>query len=134
MNASKRKNRKVLEKIINKSKKNIKNISKKIKNKTTLTRCNHFCKNDYMVKMNKLFKRSSDKMPTKEDDEFAYNTCKKTFCNEGCIGYDFFGDKQKQLNFKKSIINGFQNTYTKDRIKRLRKKGVISGCVDVEFV
>jgi hypothetical protein len=55
-----------------------------------------------MVEMNKLFKKyDKNYKPTKQENEFSYNTCKKTFCNEKCIGYDFFGNKQEELRFQK---------------------------------
>ena len=137
MNKSKKRNRKILQKIMNKSKTFSKKLNKTIKNKSNLKNCEDFCKNDYMVEMQKVFKKSSEKynipykLPTKQDDEFTYNTCKKTFCNEKCDGYDFFGDKQKQIDFKKKIKNGFQDTYSKNKVKMLKKKGALSGCVDI---
>ena len=125
MNQSKRK----LKPIQNKSK-----ISNKTKNRPTSRSCEDFCKNDYMVEMKKVFKQVSEKYkipyksPTKEDDAFAYKTCKKTFCNEKCEG---FGDKEKEKEFKKKIKNGFQKTYSAKRIGMLKKRGALSGCVDV---
>jgi hypothetical protein len=119
------------------SKKFIKKLSKTVKNKPVLKKCEDFFKNDYTPEMKRVFKKSSEKnnvpyvSPTKEDDEFTYNTCKKTFCNEKCDGYDFFGDKQKQIDFKRKIKNGFQTTYSTNRIEMLKKKGALSGCVDV---
>jgi hypothetical protein len=137
MNKSKKKNKNILQKIMNKSKSFNKKLNKTIKNKTTLKKCEDFCKNDYMVEMKKVFKKSSKKYnipyksPTKQEDEFAYNTCKKTFCNEKCEGYDFFGDKQKQIDFKKKIKNGFQDTYSRNKVEMLKKRGALSGCVDI---
>ena len=131
------KSRKILQKIMNKSKKFSKKLNKTIKNKSTLKKCQDFCKNDYMVEMSKVNKKVSKKYnvpyksPTKQDDEFAYNTCKKTFCNEKCEGYDFFGDKQQQINFKKKIKNGFQDTYSTNKVEALKKRGALSGCVDI---
>jgi hypothetical protein len=117
---------------MNKSKKINKKIKKTIKNKSTLKKCEHFCKNDYMVELKKVFKKGLQyKSPTKQEDEFTYNTCKKTFCNEKCEGYDFFGDKQKQIDFKKKIKNGFQDTYSTNKVEMLKKRGALSGCVDV---
>ena len=107
--------KKELQKIINKSKKFSKKLNKIIKNKSTLKKCNDFCKKYYIPKMNNILKKSAKKYnhsyqsPTKEENKFAYNTCKKTFCNKNCDGYDFFGDKQQQLNFKKNIKMGFKN-------------------------
>lgn len=127
----------LLQRIMNKSKKNSKKLNKTIKDKPALRKCESFCKNDYMVELNKVFKKSSEKYnipfksPTKEENEFAYNSCKKSFCNEKCDGYDFFGDKQKQIDFKKKIRNGFQNTYSKEKVEKMKQRGALSGCVDV---
>ena len=135
-----KKSRKDYKKIINKSKQFSKKLNKTIKNKSILKNCENFCKKDYMVEINKAIKKGSKKYnilyksPTKEETEFTYNTCKKTFCNEKCEGYDFFGDKQKQIDFKKKINNGFQNTYTKNKVEMLKKRGALSGCVDVDFI
>jgi len=111
--------------------------AKKTKNKSSSKKCEKFCKNDYMVEMKKVFKKSSEKYnipyesPTKQQDEFAYNVCKKTFCNENCKGFDFNGDKKQQFDFKKKIKNGFQNSYSANKVEMLKKRGAASGCVDV---
>jgi len=137
MNKSKKNYKKIFQKIINKSKKFSKKLNKTTKNKSSLKKCEKFCKDDYMVEMKKVFKKSAEKYnipyesPTKQQDEFAYNTCKKTFCNEKCEGYDFYGDKKKQLDFKKQIKNGFQNSYTKNKVEMLKKRGAMSGCVNI---
>jgi hypothetical protein len=130
MNKSKRKT--IIKKIMNKSKKIINRI-----NKTVRKSCDDFCKNDYMKEINNKFKSTSKKYnipyksPTTEENEYAYNTCKKTFCNKKCEGYDFFGDKQKQKDFKNKIVDGFQTSYSKDKIKMLKKRGAMSGCVEI---
>lgn len=85
MNKSKKRNKNIIKKIMNKSKSFSKKLTKTIKNKPTLKKCEDYCKNDYMVEMKKVFKNSSEKhnipykSPTKQEDEFAYNTCKKHF-------------------------------------------------------
>jgi len=127
-----------LQKIMNRTKKFSKKLNKTIKNKSALKKCENFCKKDYLIKMNNILKNSAKKYgnpykpPTKEENEFAYNACKKTFCNEKCNGYDFFGNKQQQLEFKKKIKNGFQKGYSKDRVEMLKKRGALSGCVEIE--
>ena len=133
----KSKRRKILKNIYSNVKNRIKKINKTIKNKPSLKKCDQFCKNDYIVEMNKVFKKSAEKYnlpytpPTKEEQNFAFNTCKKTFCNEKCDGYDFNGNKQQQLEFQKKIKNGFQNSYSKDKVNMLQKRGALSGCVDI---
>jgi len=130
------KSKKILQKLLSESKKNNKRIKKTIKNKSSLKKCEIFCKKDYMVEMKKVFKKSSEKynipykLPTKQDDDLTYNTCKKTFCNENCDNYEF-NDKQRYTDFKKRIKNGFQNTYSNTKITKLKKRGAISGCVDI---
>jgi hypothetical protein len=117
------KSNKLLQRTYNKLKKNIKKLNKTSKNKPSLKKCESFCKKDYMVEMNKLFKKyDKNYKPTKQENEFSYNTCKKTFCNENCIGYDFFGNKQEELRFQKKIKNGFQKTYSRDRVEGLKKE------------
>ena len=129
--------KKIFERIVKKSKKLNKKINKTIKNKSGLKKCEQFCKHDYMVEMKKVFKKKSKKYnipyesPTKQQDEFAYNTCKKTFCNQNCEGYDFYGDKKKQLDFNKNVVNGFQSSYSSDKVEMLKKRGAMSGCVDI---
>jgi len=98
------------------------------------SRCHQFCKTDYMVEMDKVFKRASGNRFVKEtsaERDYRLNVCKKTFCNEKCDGYDFNGDKQKQGIFKRKIKDGFQTSYNKQRIDMLKKRGALSGCVDV---
>jgi hypothetical protein len=128
---------KLFKKLINQSKKNNKKIKKTIKNKSSLKKCEHFCKNDYLVEMKKMFTKNAKQFnveynPTKQDYEFSYQTCKKTFCNPNCEGYDFNGDKQKQKQFQKKIKDGFQNTHATNRVDMLKKRGALSGCVDLD--
>ena len=105
--------------------------------KQALQKCERFCKNDYVAEMNNVFKKTAKNHnqpyipPTKQDNEFTYNTCKKSFCNPSCDGYDFFGDKIKQAEFKTKLKNGFHKTYDTNTIENLQKKGALSGCVNV---
>jgi hypothetical protein len=107
------------------------------KNNTNLKTCDNFCKNDYLPEMQKVYKKSAEKYnnlykpPTKEEEEFNFNTCTKIFCNKNCEGFDFFGDKKKQKEFKKNLKDGFINTYPNNKIDRLKNKGAVSGCVNV---
>ena len=123
MDQTKKKGKKILQKIMDKSKKFSKNLNKTIKNKSSLKKCENFCKKDYMKYMDKKIKIFSKKHnmeykhPTKEENEFTFNTCKKTFCNVKCDGYDLYGDKKRQLDFKKGIKDGFQHSYSKDKVK-----------------
>ena len=47
------KSKKILQKVMNKSKKFSKKLNKTIKNKPTLKKCEQFCKNDFMIEMKK---------------------------------------------------------------------------------
>ena len=114
--------------IINKQRTFIKHLNKTV-NKKSLQKCENFCKNNYMIEMNKVYRNNAKKYnvnynPTKKDKRFMYFTCKKTFCNKKCDGYTL-------KNFKKNIKNGFQKTYKQDRIEKLKEKGALSGCVDI---
>ena len=96
------------------------------KTKKSKTRCSQFCKRDYMIEMDKVYRKSAKKYnmpyhPTKQDKQFAYTTCKKTFCNPSCNGYS------QSLKIK----HGFKTSYSKDRINMFKQKGALSGCVDV---
>ena len=43
----------------------------------------------------------------------------------------FFGDKKKQIEYKKKIKNGFEDTYSTSKIEMLKKRGAMSGCVNI---
>ena len=82
MNKSKKINKigkKIYQELMNKTKLFRKKLNKTV-NKPILKKCQDFCKIDYMVEMKKVFKKSSEKFnipyksPTKQEDEFAYNT------------------------------------------------------------
>jgi hypothetical protein len=116
------------DKIVLRQHKFIKKLNKTVNNKS-LQKCENFCKKDYMVEMDKVYTNNAKKYniaykPTKKDKEFMYNTCKKTFCNKKCDGYTI-------QNFKRNIKNGFQKTYKKNNIQKLKEKGALSGCVDI---
>lgn len=62
--------------------------------------------------------------PTKEEKEFEFRTCKKTFCNPKCEGYSTYFDKRK-------VKNGFQTSFSAKDLLELQQKGALSGCVQV---
>jgi hypothetical protein len=107
----------------------MKTAKKTVKKSTTMKKCKMYCENDYIPKLNKTMKQMHKrygiayKTPTKKEKLAAYNACKKTFCNEKCEGYD------SKYNPPENIENGFQKTYTKSQIQKLKKKGALSGCV-----
>ena len=125
-----------------KSVKSNKSVKKKPKHKSTLKKCETFCKKDYMPEMIKIKdkRRKEEKNPlaiklyglvdnykTKVND-MEYKNCKKTYCNEKCEGYDFNGDTKFQKEFQKRLNHGFDNAYSAKEIKMLKKRGASSGC------
>jgi len=125
---------------MNKSKKIITKPVKK--NKSTMKKCEHFCKKDYMPEMAKINdkRRKEEKNPlairiyglvdkykTKAKD-MEYKGCKKTYCNEKCEGYNFNGDAKLKKKFLKTIKNRFVDSYSAKEVKMLKKRGAISGC------
>ena len=65
------------------------------------------------------------KPPSKEEKEFEFRTCKKTFCNPKCEGYNStYFDKRK-------VKNGFQTSFSAKDLLELQQKGALSGCVQV---
>ena len=117
-----------LQSIMNKSRRFIQGLNKSVKNKSSLRKCERFCKKDYQVSMDNIFKASAKKYnvpysePTKEDRMFSYHTCKKTYCNPKCKGYN------QTKAFYKAIKNGFQKS-DPQRENRLKKRGAMSECV-----
>ena len=109
-------------------------MSKRTKKNNSTKRCNNFCKNDYMKVMDKVLDKLNKiyKEPklTKKQRQTYLKTCKKTYCNNNCDGYDFYGDKKKQKNFKKNIKDGFQSSFSKDSIEAFKKRGALSACVE----
>ena len=89
-----------------------------------------FFNNDYLIEINNKLKNTSKKYnipnnsPSEKENTYAYNTCKKTFCNKKCEGYDFYGDKERQIDFKKEIIDGFQSNLSKNKIEMLKKEEI----------
>jgi hypothetical protein len=104
-----------------KTKKIHKRLKRTSKNKKAFKQCEQFCKNEYITKLDKVYKRSSKKynIPynlSKQDNEFRYHTCTKHYCNEKCVGYPNKTDQ-------------FHNEYTPDMIKSLKESGALSGCI-----
>ena len=136
MTPTAKRNRRLLNNLVAITRKINRKLNQTMKNTPGFSRCKSFCKNDYIPRMYKALDRGfakyniPRKAPIRRDDAYAYNACKKTFCNETCDGYDFFGDKRKQREFKQQIHNGFHNTYARDKIVMSKKRGAMSGCVD----
>jgi hypothetical protein len=121
---------------MNKSKRQNETIKKRSKNKTSknnsrLGSCEKFCKNDYLIKKAKKVKIYMDKYfpghkSSKEAKQLEYVQCKKFYCNENCN--NILNDQKKQLEYKKTVNNGFHKSYPKAKIENLKSRGAISGC------
>lgn len=84
--------------------------------------CDSFCKS-YSKKYNTYLKKLTKKygkpyVPSKERDESTYKECQRYFCNPSCDSYN-----------KKFIKNRFHKNYKTKKVKELKKKGALSGCV-----
>ena len=129
MNISKKRNKSAGKKI----KKRSKNTT--MKNKSGGGKCEDFCKNDYTVEMDKVSREFYKKYskspynPSKLTREINHNACKKKFCNVKCEG--IINDKQQQLEYTKTLNNGFSKSYSKDKIEKLKDRGALSGCIYV---
>ena len=106
-----------------------KRLNKNLKNKSTksYSKCDQFCKKDYMVEIDKVHRKTAKKYkqeykPTRQDLNFRYDVCKKTFCNSKCEGYPI------KIKHK----NGFQKKYNKLEVDELKKRGSLSACVHIE--
>jgi hypothetical protein len=125
---SKKKLKKVLMQI-KKSKKCLRGWNKTLKKTAPLKRCHDFCKNDYLVELNRVEKEDLQTFnpsykPTKEANLQKYKSCKRIFCNEGCKCYDSPSDKLR-------IQNGFQKEYSAKKIKAFKKRGALSACMNI---
>ena len=153
MNISKKRNKSVGKKIKNKSKNTMKNKSRLCenfcKNDYTLEmekvsgefykKNLHLCTFKTPTKLNEqgdatcaFEMRNGVKTPYKPSKvtrEINYKACKKRFCNQKCEG--ILNDKQQQLEYIKTLNNGFSKSYSKDKIEKLKNRGALSGCIYV---
>jgi hypothetical protein len=112
-----------------KEEKFVQKLNKSIKNKASLKTCENFCRNDYLVAMDKANKKYSKKYrtpysPVQLDDRFSNNVCKKTYCNVKCAGYPAVYNKTTKVGVK----NGFHKSYSFRKIKKLKQRGALSAC------
>jgi hypothetical protein len=95
-------------------------------------KCNRFCKEDYVPEQfNKFHNTSSKKfiktLSPKEKREYIKNTtkfCRKLFCNAKCEGFP-----EVLKNLHKKIKNGYNRTYSNKKVRQLKQKGALSGCI-----
>lgn len=130
---SKKFNENVINGFIKKEADFLKKLDTSVKDKTSLKKCNDFCKKNTAKKV-KLIKQVDTltyaplNKVSKEYKHLFYTGCKKLHCNKNCDGFTFFGNKDLEKNFLKDIKDGFKKNYSAKRIKKLKKEGVLSGC------
>ena len=108
------------------------------KSKTsTMKKCHDFCKNDYVVQMEKnapAYVKRRRKTNNKIDEKMRLNranrTCRQDFCNENCAEGIIYYYPELEKAFRKTIKNGFVNSYSPDEIEMLKNKGALSGCTN----
>ena len=124
---------------MNKSKKNSKqskpakkdkSTSKKDKS-TSRKKCTIFCKNDYAAE---LYKQNPGDYKTKTRQRIIDNQlCRRAFCDEDCKGstYKFHNNTLLQNIFRNKLTNGFIDTFTSKEVEMLKKRGALSGCLNL---
>jgi hypothetical protein len=111
-----------------------KKLNKTYKNNPAYSNCDKFCKK-FVAKSQEFWKRVAKtvKQPykpfKKSMKNFLFNGCKKSHCNPKCTGYDIYLTKKQHLQMKKELTNDFHKKFTKSEIKRLKKRGALTGCV-----
>ena len=108
------------------------------KSKTsTMKKCHDFCKNDYLVQMEKNTpayvkrrRKTNNKIDEKMRLDSANRICRQDFCNENCAEGIIYYYPELEKAFRKTIKNGFVNSYSADEIEMLKNKGALSGCTN----
>ncbi len=108
------------------------------KSKTSsMKKCHDFCKNDYVVQREKnapAYIKRRRKTNTKIDEKMrldrANRYCRQDFCNENCAEGIIYYYPELEKSFRKTIKNGFVDSYSPDEIEMLKNKGALSGCTN----
>lgn len=108
------------------------------KSKTsTMKKCHDFCKNDYLVQMEKNTpayvkrrRKTNNKIDEKMRLDSANRICRQDFCNENCAEGIIYYYPELEKAFRKTIKNGFVDSYSPDEIEMLKNKGALSGCTN----
>lgn len=101
----------------------IQKIEQKIKDKTVLKKCETFCQKKYIPKINKMSRKQTGKLPSREGQQYHWNYCKRMYCNPTCLGIK-----------SSKIHKGFYKKYTKRKKEWLTKKGALSGCEENQTI
>ena len=124
-----KKNSKQGKKVKSTSKK-AKSTSKKDKS-TSRKKCTIFCKNDYAAE---LYKHNPSNYETKIRQRAIDNQlCRRAFCDKDCEGpaYKFHNNTLLQTIFRNKLKNGFIDTFTRGEVEMLKKRGALSGCINL---
>ena len=108
------------------------------KSKTSsMKKCHDFCKNDYVVQREKNApayikrrRKTNNKIDEKMRLDRANRYCRQDFCNENCAEGIVYYYPELEKAFRKTIKNGFVNSYSPDEIEMLKNKGALSGCTN----
>jgi len=108
--------------------------------------CANYCDKTFKKDFMKRYKNYSRKviknknLPIKIDprppsDELLQKMnvlCLGNYCNPDCKGFDYIQDNFSALYKKENTINDFHKNISKKNIKKLKKKGIETTCVDPE--
>ena len=108
------------------------------KSKTSsMKKCHDFCKNDYLVQMEKNApayikrrRKTNNKIDEKMRLDRANRSCRQDFCNENCAEGIIYYYPELEKSFRKTVKNGFVDSYSPDEIEMLKNKGALSGCTN----
>jgi len=105
-------------------------IKKKTLKKSNKKSCDEFCKNEYVLEIDKQNREilGSAYNPTESDRDLRISTCKKNFCNKDCkTKYKYNTNENKQL-FTGKMKNNFITNMKPKLIKTMKTKGATSYC------
>ena len=108
------------------------------KSKTSsMKKCHDFCKNDYVVQREKNApayikrrRKTNNKIDEKMRLDRANRYCRQDFCNENCAEGIIYYYPELEKAFRKTVKNGFVDSYSPDEIEMLKNKGALSGCTN----
>ena len=108
------------------------------KSKTSsMKKCHDFCKNDYVVQMEKNApaylkrrRKSNSRIDEKMRLDSANRYCRQDFCNENCAEGIIYYYPELEKSFRKTVKNGFVDSYSSAEIEMLKNKGALSGCTN----
>ena len=108
------------------------------KSKTSsMKKCHDFCKNDYVPQREKNApaylkrrRKSNRRIDEKMRLDSAHRLCRQDFCNENCAEGIIYYYPELEKSFRKTVKNGFVDSYSPDEIEMLKNKGALSGCAN----